>query len=105
MRWKTSTFFENLETEEILFSHAAVKVFRDGALTVAVENRVLRDGAEVARLAHNQEAEGSIPSPATKFRLDIITPVRVTLAIGQGCKQPSLNFTMDEWASGLCLQS
>lgn len=82
-----------------------MKIFRDGALTVAVENRVLRDGAEVARLAHNQEAEGSIPSPATKFRLDIITPCEGDPSDRSRLQTTQSKLNMETWPSGLWLWS
>lgn len=36
-----------------------------GIQDLADQSAIKRDGAAVARLAHNQEVDGSIPSPAT----------------------------------------
>lgn len=38
-----------------------------GIQGLADQSAIKRDGAAVARLAHNQEVDGSIPSPATTF--------------------------------------
>jgi FkbM family methyltransferase len=64
--WKHGTFtsLDGLRPETVLF-HSS----KDGSLIDilrAQRNGEVRDGAAVARLAHNQEAVGSIPTPAIK---------------------------------------